>query len=41
MIIKKNIHKLFTMHNITYSKLYETIGKNVAKYRKEKGLLQL
>lgn len=29
------------MHNITPEQLYTIIGKNVAKYRKEKGLSQL
>lgn len=29
------------MHNITPKQLYSLIGKNVAKYRKEKGLSQL
>ena len=29
------------MQNITPEQLYKTIGKNVAKYRKEKGLSQL
>ena len=29
------------MQNMTTQKLYETIGKNVAKYRKEEGLSQL
>ena len=29
------------MQNITHEQLYKTIGKNVAKYRKEKGLSQL
>lgn len=29
------------MQNITPEQLYKTIGKNVAKYRKDKGLSQL
>jgi ribosome-binding protein aMBF1 (putative translation factor) len=29
------------MHNITPEQLYTVIGKNVAKYRKDKGLSQL
>ncbi|QFR50454.1 helix-turn-helix transcriptional regulator [Sulfurimonas lithotrophica] len=29
------------MQNISPEQLYQTIGKNVAKYRKEKGLSQL
>ena len=29
------------MHNITPEQLYQVIGKNVAKYRKAKGLSQL
>jgi len=29
------------MQNITSQELYQTIGKNVAKYRKAKGLSQL
>ena len=29
------------MHNITPEQLYAIIGKNVAKYRKEKGISQL
>ncbi len=29
------------MHNITPEQLYQIIGKNVAKYRKAKGLSQL
>lgn len=29
------------MHNITHEQLYQVIGKNVAKYRKAKGLSQL
>jgi transcriptional regulator with XRE-family HTH domain len=29
------------MQNITPEQLYKTISKNVAKYRKEKGLSQL